>query len=174
MHTCPRLGMVPAPALAILPCGFISFQPWEEQGERQASPGGCSPQVRRTPWAALNTLQLGTHNITSLLAAPLPPAPGSHSNSQTNQHRNVSDWSEGFGQTETAWLVLGSSSPASCKENVSRLLGKAVFSHRYLITAYNPGKFPYSFSSSRRKLNLCFRNRLFSSRPSLHAGGNAQ
>lgn len=55
MHTCPRLGMVPAPALAILPCGFISFQPWEEQGERQASPGGCSPQVRRTPWAALNT-----------------------------------------------------------------------------------------------------------------------
>jgi len=74
LHVCPRLGMVPAPALATSPCGFISFQPWEEHRESGAAPGGCSSQVRRPP-RALRTVQLGSRNITSLLAAAVPPAP---------------------------------------------------------------------------------------------------
>lgn len=58
-----------------LPVRFHLFQPWGGQGQSWAAPEGWNAQVRRPPWAS-NPLQLGSHNITRLLAAAEPPAPG--------------------------------------------------------------------------------------------------
>lgn len=126
-----REEVMPAPALDDFSMSFQTFQPWEGQGQSWATPEGWNPQFRRPPWAP-NTLQPGSHNITSLLAAS---SSRSHLNCQMNQHRNVSDCTEGFGWT---WLVPGSSSPASRKQNVFCLLGRAVFSHLCFSTGYNP------------------------------------
>lgn len=92
--------------------GFISLS----HSTKLSSPGGCSP------WSP--NLRQGSPNITSLLAAAEPPAPG-HT------------WTVKWIDTETCQIGARALAgpgcslppPASCKENVFCLLGRAVLSH---------------------------------------------
>lgn len=50
----------------------------------------------------------------------------------------MSGWSWGFGWIESAWLVLGSSSPILNKEGMAHLLGKVEYSHHCFIADCTP------------------------------------
>lgn len=123
------------------PWAFISFS-HRKAGTELSSSWGLECTGQETPMGTQPS-PAGHSQHHKSFSSCWASSPRSHLNCQMNQHRNVSDWSEGFAWT---WLVPGSSSPAFCKENVFCLLGWAVFSHLCFSTGYNPLHTPRQLS----------------------------